>query len=40
MVKFGEKNVLWKERIEEKVKGWMRNKGKGWVKEEYGMMKS
>lgn len=38
MVKFGDTHVLCTASIEEKVPGWMRNTGKGWVTAEYGML--
>ena len=38
MAKFGNTHVLCTASIEEKVPGWMRNSGKGWVTGEYGML--
>ncbi len=38
MAKFGDTHVLCTASIEEKVPGWMRNSGKGWVTAEYGML--
>ncbi len=38
MVKFGDTHVLCTASLEEKVPGWMRNSGKGWVTAEYGML--
>ena len=38
MVKFGDTHVLCTASIEERVPGWMRNSGKGWVTAEYGML--
>ncbi len=38
IVKFGDTHVLCTASIEEKVPGWMRNLGKGWVTAEYGML--
>ncbi len=38
LVKFGDTHVLCTASLEEKVPGWMRNSGKGWVTAEYGMM--
>src|SRR5690606_27568192 len=37
-VKFGDTHVLCTASLEEKVPGWMRNSGKGWVTAEYGML--
>lgn len=37
-VKFGDTHVLCTASVEEKVPGWMRNSGKGWVTAEYGML--
>jgi ribonuclease PH len=38
LVKFGDTHVLATASLEEKVPGWMRNSGKGWVTAEYGML--
>lgn len=38
LVKAGDTHVLCTASIEEKVPGWMRNSGKGWVTAEYGML--
>lgn len=38
LVKFGDTHVLCTATVEEKVPGWMRNSGKGWVTAEYGML--
>jgi len=38
MVKMGDTHVLCTASVEEKVPGWMRNSGKGWVTAEYGML--
>ena len=38
LVKFGDTHVLCTASLEEKVPGWMRNTGKGWVPAEYGML--
>lgn len=38
MAKFGDTHVLCTATVEEKVPGWMRNSGKGWVTGEYGML--
>ncbi|MGB3503314.1 MAG: ribonuclease PH [Mesorhizobium sp.] len=38
LVKFGDTHVLCTASLEEKVPGWMRNSGKGWVSAEYGML--
>ena len=38
MAKFGDTHVLCTASVEEKVPGWMRNSGKGWVTAEYGML--
>lgn len=37
-IKFGDTHVLCTASVEEKVPGWMRNGGKGWVTAEYGML--
>jgi ribonuclease PH len=37
-VKFGDTHVLCTASLEEKVPGWLRNTGKGWVTAEYGML--
>ena len=38
LVKCGNTHVLCTASVEEKVPGWMRNSGKGWVTAEYGML--
>lgn len=38
LVKFGDTHVLCAATVEEKVPGWMRGGGKGWVTAEYGML--
>ncbi len=38
MAKFGDTHVLCTATVEERVPGWMRNSGKGWVTGEYGML--
>ena len=38
LVKFGDTHVLCTASAEEKVPGWMKNTGKGWVTGEYGML--
>lgn len=38
LIKFGNTHVLCTATIEEKVPGWMKNSGKGWVTAEYGML--
>ncbi|MBX2834263.1 MAG: ribonuclease PH [Micavibrio sp.] len=38
MIKFGDTHVLCTASVEEKVPGWMRNTGSGWVTAEYGML--
>jgi ribonuclease PH len=38
LVKFGHTHVLCTATVEEKVPGWMKNTGKGWVTAEYGML--
>lgn len=38
LVKFGDTHVLCTASLEERVPGWMRNSGKGWVTAEYGML--
>jgi len=38
LVKFGDTHVLCTASLEERVPGWMRNTGKGWVTAEYGML--
>ena len=35
---FGDTQVLCTASVDEKVPGWMRNSGKGWVTAEYGML--
>lgn len=38
LVKFGDTHVLCTATVEEKVPGWMKNTGSGWVTAEYGML--
>lgn len=38
LVKFGDTHVLCTASVEDKVPGWMRGQGKGWVTAEYGML--
>ncbi len=38
LVKFGDTHVLCTATVEEKVPGWMRGTGEGWVTAEYGML--
>ena len=38
LIKFGDTHVLCLATAEEKVPGWMKNSGKGWVTGEYGML--
>ncbi|MEL6921676.1 MAG: ribonuclease PH, partial [Pseudomonadota bacterium] len=38
LVKFGDTHVLCTASLEERVPGWMRNTGRGWVTAEYGML--
>lgn len=38
LIKCGDTHVLCTASVEEKVPGWMRNSGKGWVTAEYGML--
>lgn len=38
LVKFGDTHVLVTASLEDKVPGWLRNGGKGWVTAEYGML--
>ncbi|MCB1419739.1 MAG: ribonuclease PH [Notoacmeibacter sp.] len=38
LVKFGDTHVLCTASLEERVPGWMRNSGRGWVTAEYGML--
>ncbi|MBI1300760.1 MAG: ribonuclease PH [Alphaproteobacteria bacterium] len=38
LIKFGETHVLCAATVEEKVPGWMKGSGKGWVTAEYGML--
>ena len=38
LIKFGDTHVLCLATAEEKVPGWMKNSGKGWVTAEYGML--
>lgn len=38
LIKFGDTHVLCTASVEDRVPGWMRNSGKGWVTAEYGML--
>ncbi|HXV31310.1 MAG TPA: ribonuclease PH [Sinorhizobium sp.] len=38
LVRFGDTHVLCTASLEEKVPGWLRNGGKGWITAEYGML--
>ncbi|MCW4117046.1 ribonuclease PH [Aurantimonas sp. MSK8Z-1] len=38
LVKFGDTHVLCTASLEEKVPGWLKNTGRGWVTAEYGML--
>jgi ribonuclease PH len=38
LVKFGDTHVLCTASVEEKIPGWMKGMGKGWVTAEYGML--
>ncbi len=38
LVKFGDTHVLCTATVEERVPGWMKNTGKGWITAEYGML--
>lgn len=38
LVKFGDTHVICTASIEERVPGWLRNQGRGWVTAEYGML--
>ena len=38
LAKFGDTHVLCTASVEDKVPGWMKNTGKGWVTAEYGML--
>jgi ribonuclease PH len=38
MIKFGDTHVICTATVEDKVPGWMRNSGKGWITAEYGML--
>ena len=38
LVKFGDTHVLCTASVEEKIPGWMRGSGQGWVTAEYGML--
>ncbi|MDF1721273.1 MAG: ribonuclease PH [Minwuia sp.] len=38
LVRFGDTHVLCAATVEEKVPGWLRNSGRGWVTAEYGML--
>ena len=38
LAKFGDTHVLCTASVDEKVPGWMRGLGKGWVTAEYGML--
>ena len=39
LVKFGDTHVLCTASLEEKVPGWLRNSGRGWVTAECGMLR-
>lgn len=38
MIKFGDTHVLCTATVEDRIPGWMKNSGKGWVTAEYGML--
>ncbi|MGO1119470.1 ribonuclease PH [Rhodovibrionaceae bacterium A322] len=38
LIKFGDTHVLCLASVQEKVPGWLRNSGKGWITAEYGML--
>ncbi|EJF91054.1 ribonuclease PH [Bartonella tamiae] len=38
LIKFGDTHVLCTASLEERVPGWIRNSGKGWITAEYGML--
>ena len=38
LIKFGDTHVICTATVEDKVPGWMRNSGKGWITAEYGML--
>jgi len=38
LIKFGDTHVLCTATVEERVPGWMKNLGKGWITAEYGML--
>ena len=38
LIKFGDTHVLCTASVEDRVPGWMKNTGKGWVTAEYGML--
>ncbi len=38
LVKFGDTHVLCSASVEDRIPGWMKNSGKGWVTAEYGML--
>ena len=38
LIKFGDTHVLCTASVEEKVPGWLRNTGRGWITAEYGML--
>ena len=38
LIKFGDTHVLCTASVEDRVPGWMKNSGKGWVSAEYGML--
>ena len=38
LIKFGDTHVLCTASVEERIPGWMKNSGKGWVTAEYGML--
>ena len=38
LIKFGNTQVLCTASVEEKIPGWMKGQGKGWITAEYGML--
>lgn len=38
LVKFGDTHVICTASVDERIPGWMRNQGRGWVTAEYGML--
>ena len=38
LIKFGDTHVLCSASVEDRIPGWMKNSGKGWVTAEYGML--